>query len=242
MRTLKIFILIAFFITFYTLNRTSAQTQQDDKSSAEQQAEQAQKKEDQKGLDDIFSVVSDGRAFSASKTGRLARVSPNAVTVITRKQIEESGAHSLGELLRLVPGLNYRMTPMGAFYGIRSFGSSPFSSRVLLLVDGFPFNSPDKGGLSGHPGFDDFFPIEQIRRIEVVKGTGSVLYGQNAYQGIINIITRDPEENDKTEVDFFGGATDRTRASFTTGGKVRTSVTRSRESMTAKAVRFSIRA
>ncbi|HZS46584.1 MAG TPA: TonB-dependent receptor [Blastocatellia bacterium] len=219
MRTAKIFVVIAFAIVFWCFNRTHAQVQQNTGNTKQDPASRTQPKADQKGLDDIFSVVSDGRSFTAAKTERLVRLSPNAVTVITRRQIEDSGAHSLAELLRLVPGLNYRMTPMGNFYGIRSFGSTPFSTRVLLLVDGFPFNSPDKGGLSGHPSFDDFFPIEQIRRIEVVKGPGSVLYGQNAFQGIINIITRDPEENDKTELDFYGGASNRTRASITTGAK-----------------------
>lgn len=172
------------------------------------------------GLEEISAAVSDGRPAPASKTERLARLSPSALTVITRKQIEETGARSIAEVLRLVPGVNYRMTPMGNFYGIRSFGSTPFSSRVLLLVDGFPFNSPDKGGLSGHPGFDDFFPIEQIRRIEIVKGPATVLYGQNAFQGIINIITRDPEEADQTVVDFLGGARETSRASVTSGGRL----------------------
>jgi len=174
---------------------------------------------DSGSLEDISAAVLDGKPTKAPKTDRLARLSSSALTIITRKQIEETGAGSIAEVLRLVPGVNYRMTPMGNFFGIRSFGSSPFSSRVLLLVDGFPFNSPDKGGLSGHPGFDDFFPVEQIRRIEIVKGPATVLYGQNAFQGIINIITRDPEEADQTVVDFLGGARDTSRVSVTSGGK-----------------------
>jgi len=176
---------------------------------------------DSTGLEDISAAVSDGRSAKAPKTDRLARLSSSALTIITRKQIEEIGARSIADVLRLVPGVNYRITPMGNFFGVRSFGSSPFSSRVLLLVDGFPFNSPDKGGLSGHPGFDDFFPVEQIRRIEIVKGPATVLYGQNAFQGIINIITRDPEEADQTVVDFLGGARETSRVSVTTGGKAK---------------------
>lgn len=216
MRVMKTLVVLALLGGLGWYRITDAQVKPADSNPP---ANAAAADEPTKRLEDIFAVISDGRAMTATKTERLVRLSPSALTVITRRQIEEMGAHSLAEVLRLVPGLNFRMTPMGNFYGIRSFGSSPFSTRILLLVDGFPFNSPDKGGLSGHPGFDDFFPLEQIRRIEIVKGPGSVLYGQNAFEGVINIITRDPEESARAEVDFFGGARGRSRISVTTGGK-----------------------
>ncbi len=210
---IKHFALVALVVTLCASGLLLAQNEPPFHSSSKQ--------EKSRGLEDISAAVSDGRAAAPSKTERLAKLSPSALTIVTRKQIEEMGARSLAEVLRLVPGINYRVTPMGIFYGIRSFGSTPFSSRVLLLVDGFPFNSPDKGGLSGHPGFDDFFPVEQIRRIEIVKGPATVLYGQNAFQGIINIITRDPEEADQTVLDFLGGARATSRVSVTSGGKAK---------------------
>jgi outer membrane receptor protein involved in Fe transport len=108
--------------------------------------------------------------------------------------------------LRLIPGMNTRLSPMGYTFGIRSFGSSPFASRVLILVNGAPYNSPDKGGLSGHPEFEDFFPIDHVKRIEVVKGPGSALYGQNAFQGIVNIITTDAKDFTGAYADILGGA------------------------------------
>src|SRR5260221_12515997 len=71
---------------------------------------------------------------------------------------------------------------------IQGFGENPFSSRLLLLIDGAPTNSGDTGGFPLSPGFD-YFPIQAIKRIEVVRGPGSSLYGENAFWGVINILT-----------------------------------------------------
>ena len=69
---------------------------------------------------------------------------PGATTILTAEEIERSGAANIFELLRRVPGLDVRYTPMGGHLGIRGTGVSPFSEQVLLLVDGAPFNSPDR--------------------------------------------------------------------------------------------------
>ena len=133
--------------------------------------------------DDIFALV-DGTLSTVTKTERPLKTAPLAVTIITRQQLDAIGAVTIADALRLVPGVNTRWSPMGPVFGVRSLGTTPFASRVLVLIDGVPYNSPDKGGLSGHPAYEDFFPIEQVKRIEVVKGPGSALYGQNAYQGV----------------------------------------------------------
>lgn len=139
--------------------------------------------------ENFFEVITEGVATTFTRTERSIRTAPQAVTVITREQIEQSGATTLSEVLRFVPGINSRLTPMGSQVGARSFGATPFSERMLFLIDGTPYNSPDKGGYPGHPAYEDFFPLEAIKRIEVIKGPGSSLYGYNAYFGVINIIT-----------------------------------------------------
>ncbi len=165
--------------------------------------------------EDIFALVERGSVTTATKTERPLKMAPQAVTVITRQQLDAMGAVTIADALRLVPGVNARWSPMGGVFGIRSLGSTPFSSRVLVLIDGVPYNSPDKGGLSGHPAYEDFFPIEQVKRIEVLKGPGSALYGQNAFQGVVNIITEDAGETGG-RVDVSGGArgTGQFRASY----------------------------
>ncbi|MCG8458992.1 MAG: TonB-dependent receptor plug domain-containing protein, partial [Holophagales bacterium] len=129
---------------------------------------------------------------------------PGSVTVITAQQIQESGARTIPELLRLVPGVNVRWNPMVQGIDMRSFGQNPFTSRVLLLIDGVPYNSWNKGGFPQHPGFD-FFMLQAIKRIEVVRGPGSSLYGENAYWGVVNIVTLSGEDLQGGEVELFAG-------------------------------------
>ena len=119
---------------------------------------------------------------------------PGATTVITAEEIERSGASNIFDLLRRVPGVDIRFTPMGGHISIRSNGASPFSEEVLMLIDGSPYNSPDKGGFPGHPNYTGFFPLSRIARIEVVRGPVSVVYGANAFGGVINIVSKRPTE------------------------------------------------
>lgn len=130
---------------------------------------------------------------------------PNSVTVITAQQIRESGARSIPELLRLVAGVNVRWNPMVQTIDIRGFGQNPFTSRVLLMIDGVPYNAWDKGGFPQHPSFD-FFVLQNVKRIEIVRGPGSALYGENAFWGVLNIVTLSGEDLQGGRVEVFGGA------------------------------------
>ena len=141
---------------------------------------------------------------AATKTEIPLSKAPGSVTVISARQIQESGARTIPELLRLVAGVNVRWNPMVQTIDMRSFGQNPFTSRVLLLIDGVPYNSWNKGGFPQHPGFD-FFMLQSIKRIEVVRGPGSSLYGENAYWGVINIVTLSGEDLEGGEVEIYGG-------------------------------------
>ena len=129
---------------------------------------------------------------------------PGSVSLITYDQIQKSSARTIPELLRLVPGVHTRWNPMVQSIEIRSFGSSPFTSKVLLLIDGIPFNSWNKGGFPQHPGFD-FFNINNVKHIEVIRGPGSALYGENALNGVINIVTLNGSEFNATEISALVG-------------------------------------
>ena len=130
---------------------------------------------------------------------------PNAVAVITAQQIRESGARTIPELLRLVAGVNIRWNPMVQTIDMRGFGQNPFTSRVLLMIDGVPYNAWDKGGFPQHPSLD-FFVLQNVKRIEVVRGPGSALYGENAFWGVLNIVTLSGEDLQGGRVEVFGGA------------------------------------
>src|SRR5436305_2688335 len=130
---------------------------------------------------------------------------PRAVTVVTANTIAESGARTVPDLLRLVAGVNVRWNPMVQTIDIRGFGENPFSNRVLLLIDGLPYNSGDTGGLPLSPAFD-FFPVQNIKRVEVVRGPGSSLYGENAYWGVINVVTLSGEDLAGGDVQPYAGS------------------------------------
>jgi iron complex outermembrane receptor protein len=142
---------------------------------------------------------------AATKTEIPISKVPSAVTVITAKQIQESGARTVPDLLRLVAGVNVRWTPMLQTIDIRGFGENPFSNRILLLIDGQPYNSGDTGGLPLSPAFD-FFPVQNIKRVEVVRGPGSSLYGENAFWGVINLVTLSGEDLAGGDLQLYGGS------------------------------------
>ena len=125
---------------------------------------------------------------SATKTEIPLSEAPGSVTLIPYSRIKESGARTIPEVLRMAAGVDVRWNPMVQTIDIRGFGQNPFTSRVLLLIDGVPYNSWNKGGFPQHPGLD-FFGLENVKQIELLRGSGSALYGENAFWGVINIVT-----------------------------------------------------
>src|SRR5258705_8550989 len=155
---------------------------------------------------------------AATKTEIPISKAPSAVTVVTAKQISESGARSVPDLLRLVAGVNVRWNPMTQTIDMRGFGENPFANRVLMLIDGAPVNSGDTGGFPLSPAFD-LFPIENIKRIEVVRGPGSSLYGENAFWGVVNIVTLSGEDLAGGAVEVAAGTRETRESTFLYGRK-----------------------
>ena len=146
----------------------------------------------------------DVKIEAATKTSIPISKAPGAVSVITARQIRESGARTIPDLLRLVPGVNVRWNPMVETIDMRGFGENPFTNRVLLLIDGVPYNDWNQGGFPQHPGLD-FFVLQNVKRVEVVRGPGSSLYGENAFWGVINIVTLSGEDLQGGRLEAFGG-------------------------------------
>ncbi|MFZ0449072.1 MAG: TonB-dependent receptor plug domain-containing protein, partial [Desulfatiglandaceae bacterium] len=126
---------------------------------------------------------------TGTRTQEEVRRVPANVTVINEKDIRDSNAKNVPDLLRTEEGVSVR-----DYYGngktvnvdLRGFGESS-SANTLVLVDGRRVNAIDLSGVDWTQ-----IPIDQIERIEIVRGTGSVLYGDNAVGGVINIITKIP--------------------------------------------------
>lgn len=111
---------------------------------------------------------------------------PAAITIITRREIEERGYQSLQEALSLVPGIN--LVPLGGPGAQTSgFVRGNSSRSVLVLIDGVPVNDPSEPNGAFNFGQDLLFDVE---RIEVFRGPASSLYGTAAIGGVINLVTR----------------------------------------------------
>jgi iron complex outermembrane receptor protein len=135
---------------------------------------------------------------TASKRQQSLEEVPVSISVLDATAIAERNAVTIDDALRYIPGVNLT----GFQVNIR--GSSGYSrgagSRVLMLLDGIPFITGD----SGEMNFESI-PVNQVERIEVVKGASSALYGSNALGGVVNIITKPISETPETVLRTYGG-------------------------------------
>src|SRR5687768_10290631 len=121
------------------------------------------------------------------------RASTAAVTVITRADLDRTQARTLPDALRFVPGLRFTsLDGSGAIpvASARGFFGGGENEYVLLLIDGIPVNTT-RTTLAEWMSI----PVATVERIEVFRGSGSVLYGDAAIGGVINVITRAPTTN-----------------------------------------------
>lgn len=141
---------------------------------------------------------------------------PSAVTVFTHDQLERLGIDYLYELLNLVPGYQFDRNsdnPTNYTFSSRGRRNSSQAREVLVIFDGRPFASPRTGAIDI---FSPFVPLEQIERVEVIRGPGSALYGSSAFNGVINIVTRTGQNMAKLEL----GEDDRRRLSANLSGNL----------------------
>jgi iron complex outermembrane receptor protein len=118
---------------------------------------------------------------------------PASVKIIDRKEIEASAATSLLDVLRGQAGVQIRDSigdGSRANFSLRGFGENSVNN-TLVLVDGRRLNQPAQAG----PDFNSV-PLANIERIEIIRGAGTVLYGDQAVGGVINIITRSPSSSE----------------------------------------------
>ena len=125
----------------------------------------------------------------ASKTELTPRETPGIVTIITEEEIRTSGARDLVDVLRLVPGINFGYDAQGVI-GLQMRGNWGHEGKILLIVDGIEFNELNYNNNQ----FGKHFDVNQIKKIEVIRGPGSSIYGGSAELGVINIITKSAPE------------------------------------------------
>src|ERR1022692_3988493 len=134
-------------------------------------------------LEDLMNI----EVTTVSKKEQKLSQSPAAIYVITQEDIRRSGMTAVPDLLRMVPGLQIGQMQAGS-WGVSARGfNGQNSDKMLVLVDGRSIYSPvDKGVFWD----EQDTLLEDIERIEVIRGPGATLWGANAVNGIINIITK----------------------------------------------------
>jgi iron complex outermembrane receptor protein len=162
--------------------------------------------------DDIFEEqVVTASARSSSETR-----APASLTIISQDEIRMSGAATIPEILRRVPGIDVaEMDPSDTNISIRGFNRR-VANKVLVLVDGRSVYQDFLGG-TFWPVVDVAVP--DIERIEVIRGPGSALYGANAFAGVVNIITRTGEDVSGVRAFMQAGTHNTFQGGITVGGK-----------------------
>ena len=153
--------------------------------------------------------------YGASKTLQKSTRAPSSVTIVDADEIETYDYRTLAELLTAQSGF-YRYSDRNYDYvGARGFGRpGDYNTRILVLVDGERTNEAyyDSSAL----GYD--FPIDMalIKRVEIIRGPGSALYGSSAFFAVINIITKDAEawKNGSVRLTKGGGRSDKEHIIF----------------------------
>jgi len=151
---------------------------------------------------------------ASKKEQRLAEV-PAAAFVITQDDIRRSGMTTLPELLRLVPGVQVAQVNSNKWaIAIRGFNNL-FADKVLVLVDGRTVYDRLNSGVFWE-SID--VPLDEIERIEVIRGPGGATWGANAVNGVISVVTKSAAETPGAAVTVGAGTFDGERASARFGG------------------------
>ncbi|NPA58941.1 MAG: TonB-dependent receptor [Epsilonproteobacteria bacterium] len=147
-----------------------------------------------KSLDDVSEI--------ATKTKLNIDETPSFVTILHSKKLKKFGVKNVFEALAFVPGVQLQKESSGVstivFRGVTQKG------EVKLMVDGVTINNSYRGSIYYYLDF----PIELVKRIEVIRGSGSILYGSNAISGVINIITNISQEDIQNSIFVSKGSYD----------------------------------
>lgn len=157
------------------------------------------------------------KVTSVSKTPEKLSRTPAAIYVITSEDIEHSGARNIPDLLRMAPGVDVAQVDANRWaISIRGFNDL-YSDKVLVLIDGRTVYTPVFSGVY----WDQIdVPLNDIERIEVIRGPGATVWGANAVNGVINVITKSAEETQGASGRFGAGSAETTDDEAQYGGEI----------------------
>ncbi len=172
-----IYFFLLYFLTFSLFGQNNENTNEKTSESIDNLLEM--------NLDDLLNI--DVSVATKKKTS--IRETPGIISVITKDDIKKSGARDLIDLLIKVPGLNFG-TDVQGIVGISVRGNWAHEGKVLLLINGQEMNELMFSTLQ----FGNHYPVDIIKKIEIIRGPGSSIYGGFAELSVINIILEDGED------------------------------------------------
>jgi outer membrane receptor for ferrienterochelin and colicin len=182
----RVLLVLALLPAFSSTARSSEEADYPDLVAADEEDEL---------IDEFVLLAEDAMVESAARHKQKIGMSPSAITVITRQDIEASGVTTIPDLLRLVPGMNVVISnPFFTAITTRLYWTEE-NNHLMVLIDGREANFDPLGFT---PWEAQPILLQDIERIEVIRGPGSSLYGANAMAGVVTITTRDIP--DKTSV------------------------------------------
>ena len=151
-------------------------------------------------------IMLDEISVTATRNKELIYKIPANVTIITENEIKKSGAENIPEVLNKKANIHFQSfngQSSQAKIAMRAFGGDNPHGKVLILLNGKKLNRPDMAGINWLQ-----VPIQQVERIEVIKGSSTVLYGDSAVAGVINIITKKGSKNIESQASIIIGSND----------------------------------
>jgi iron complex outermembrane receptor protein len=165
----------------------------------------------QASLEDLMDITITSVSKREQKLSRAAA----AVFVITQEDIRRSGAVNIPDLLRMAPGVDVEQIDANAWaISIRGFNSR-FANKVLVLIDGRTVYTPTFSGVN----WDQVqTPLENVERIEIIRGPGATVWGANAVNGVISIITKSSRNTKGGQATAIAGTNTRSVDQLQYGG------------------------
>ena len=165
-------------------------------------------------LEELMNLKVD-TVYAASKFQQGVNEAPASITIITSDQIEKNGYRTLSDVLQSVPGFYVTNDRNYSYVGMDGISRpTDYNTHLLIMVDGHRVNDNIFNG--AYVGTEALVDVQLIKRIEIIRGPGSSLYGANAFLGVINIVTKRGRDLQGAEVSEDAGSlqTYRERATY----------------------------
>ncbi len=184
----SLFNILFFVLAIGNLEQSFAQAIGDTNDISNMSLEDLMKYKSQ-GIASVLETKINSSVEVGSAKPLVSRKSASIISIISDEEIQRSGARDLMDVLNLVPGINFNIDVEGGI-GISIRGNWANEGKVLMLIDGQEMNETVYGTLQ----FGNRYPVDQIKRIEIIRGPGSAIYGGAAEYAVINIIMKTANE------------------------------------------------